>query len=71
MRNIIIELNTEDLDAVSGGLPDNPFKDAENQRVAANNGATNHTIGGSITGQFGFGGGATQFGGEATGGNPV
>jgi hypothetical protein len=64
------ELNIHELDTVCGGLQDNPFKDAENQRAAASTGATG-TVGGSIGGQLGFGGSAGHWGGGATGGNPI
>ena len=47
MTNDICELNVNDLDTVSGGLQDNPFKDAENQRAAASTQGQG-TVGGSI-----------------------
>jgi bacteriocin-like protein len=48
MTNETRELNINELDAVSGGLQRNPWKDAENQRIAAQNSGSN-TVGGSLT----------------------
>jgi hypothetical protein len=43
------ELRMNELDNVAGGMPDNPYEDAANQRNAAHNGADG-TFGGSIGG---------------------
>jgi hypothetical protein len=62
------ELNIIELNTVSGGLQRNPFMDAINQQLAAQNNDSN-TFGGSLTGNLV--GGATAWGCAATGGHPV
>jgi hypothetical protein len=62
------ELNISELDAASGGLQRNPWKDAENQRIAAQNSDPN-TFGGSLTGNLV--GSVGEFGCAATGGHPL
>jgi hypothetical protein len=64
MTNNVQVLSAVDLDLVSGGVRDNPWSDANNQRIAAQNGAEG-TFGGSIGHQL-VGGGP----GGALGGNP-
>ena len=64
-----LELGTEELNAVSGGLQRNPWKDATNQRTAAQNEGGN-TFGGSLAGNL-IGGIPSPTEQEALGGHPV
>jgi hypothetical protein len=48
MMNEIRELSDVSLELASGGVRDNPYSDANNQRIAAANGA-NGTLGGSLS----------------------
>jgi hypothetical protein len=61
-------LSINELDAVSGGLQRNPWKDATNQQQAAQNNDPN-TFGGSLTGNLV--GSVAEFGVAATGGHPL
>jgi hypothetical protein len=47
MNDLNNELSIGDLNTVSGGLQRNPWKDAENQRIATQNSGSN-TVGGSL-----------------------
>jgi hypothetical protein len=47
MNNSIHTLSDAELDLVSGGVRDNPWSDAQNARIAAENGAEG-TLGGSL-----------------------
>jgi hypothetical protein len=62
------ELNLNELDAVSGGLQRNPYRDPINQQEAAGISGGSNTVGGSIGGQLV---GPPSIGGlEAIGGHP-
>jgi hypothetical protein len=56
-------LDKVELDLVSGGVRDNPWSDANNQRIAALNGAEG-TFGGSISHQLVGGGPDDSLGGK-------
>jgi hypothetical protein len=64
MSNSNSILSEAELDLVSGGVRDNPWSDANNQRIAQENGAEG-TFGGSLSHQL-VGGGPNG----ALGGNP-
>jgi hypothetical protein len=63
MTNNVQVLNEADLDLVSGGVRDNPWSDANNQRIAQENGAEG-TFGGSISHQLVGGGPDGSLGGK-------
>jgi hypothetical protein len=47
MNNSVRTLSEAELDLVAGGVRDNPWSDAQNARIAAENGAAG-TFGGSL-----------------------